>query len=511
MSNSDSSTPAAPKGAGRFLRFSLIYAFGDLLTKGARIVLIPYYLSVMTKAEIGELAVLQAIIFCVWTILAFGLGFAVRRYYYDYENQSPTLGDTFVSTLWLGRLIVGLPIYAMLLGAGYLFCEFSGGSLALNLILVAISAGFLKGGLNVVEFWLNIREEPIKYRAFTFSQFLTTTLIIIYFVSVMKLGVMGVILGELVSYSFFALVSAFLLFRKARPKFAVIDWRELFSYCAPVLPHALFMWGMMGIDRLILNEYVDKPEIGVYEIGYLLGSFLSIVVRSMRAAWIPSYFKNANDEDSKLQFGKIASIYFYFAFYTALAGMLFAPEIIWLFSLTATSSYLESVHVMRIVLFGFVAMAVFLAINQPLLYERRTGILALISFSGLVINVLVNLWLIPTMGIWGAAAATVAAYVFMAFITFVVTRKIYQFEWETGSNLVVCSAFIAFAVAACYLPPEPVLWILPVKVGVLVAFPLVPLFRVHRSESKAIKIEPRFGWTQIASLRRKRQAPNGSQ
>lgn len=499
-------TSEAPRGAGRFLRFSLIYAFGDLLTKGARIVLIPYYLSTMTQAEVGELAVLQAIIIFSWTILAFGFGFVVRRYYHDYQEQ----GDSFVSTLWTVRLLGGLPVYGLLLLAGYAFFNYSDGTIPLEWILLAITAGFLKGGLNIVEFWLNIREEPVKYRAFTFFQFLTTTLFIIFFVSVKKLGVQGVIVGELCSYSVFAVISAFMLFRKALPSLKSVRWREVFSYCLPVLPHALFMWGLMGVDRLILNEYVDTDRIAIYEVGYLLGSFLSIIVRSMRAAWIPAYFKNAKDSDSSEQFGKVASIYFYLAFYAALGGMLFSPEIIYLFSFTSAKTYLDSVYVMRIVIFGFVAMALFLAINQPLLYERRTGLLAMISGTGLAVNVGVNLLLIPQYGIWGAAIATVIAYVVMTAMTFVITTRIYSFQWETRTNLMFGMSFLLFGALACLLPPDPNIWFIPIKIALAILFPLVTLFRLKRADSGPIKIEPRFGWTNLASLRRKRRSAKAS-
>ena len=486
------SSKTAPKGAGRFLRFSLIYGLGDLLTKGARIVLIPFYLSVMEKSEIGELAILQAIIFCTWTLLGFGLGFAIHKYYYEYKEN----GDAMVSTLWLARLVGGLPFYALMMLAGWGFYSLGDDSIALGLILLAITAGFLKGGLNVVEFWLNIREEAVKYRAFTFAQFLLTTLIIVFLVAWLKMGVLGVILGELISYSVFVFVSAFLLFRRAMPDLSVVRWREIVGYCSPVLPHAFFMWGLTGIDRLMLNGLgVEKSKIGVYAIGYLLGSFLSIVVRSMRSAWLPAYFKNAESSDSNQEFGKIASLYLFLAFFTALCGMFFAPEIIYLFSLTSATSYSESEKVMQFVLFGFVAMALFLAINQPLFYARRTGTLSLISGFGLAVNVAVNYLLIPSFGIWGACAASVTACVAMALVTFVVTSRICKIKWETSAMLLTTFSFLVFGGVAWLFPAESNFWLIPPKILIVMLFPLITLFRIRISPESAIKIESRFAWT----------------
>ena len=90
------SDPKQGRDPNRFFRSSLIYAFGDLLTKGARIVLIPYYMASLTKAEIGLWSVLQVAVLATWTLLAFGFGAAIQRFYHDYKDR----GDAFVASLW---------------------------------------------------------------------------------------------------------------------------------------------------------------------------------------------------------------------------------------------------------------------------------------------------------------------------------------------------------------------------------------------------------------------------
>jgi O-antigen/teichoic acid export membrane protein len=491
----------ANSGVSRFVRFSLIYAFGDILTKGTRIVLIPFYLGVLSQSEIGELAVLQALVYCTWTVLAFGFGLAVRRFYVDYQQN----GDAFASTLWVARLIGGLPFYLLLLAGGFAFCLLSDQALSFELVAIAVTAGFLKGGLNVVEFWLNIREEPVKYRAFTFAQFLLMTALIIYLVSFCKLGVWGAMVGEMLSYACFAFVSAFVLFRRALPRWGLVRWRELFVYCAPILPHNFFMWGLMGADRLILNEYVDRTEIGIYEIGYLLGSVLSIAIQSMRAAWIPIYFRQAGLKHEQPPFGSIASIYLWLTLMVALSGIVFAPEIVILFSLTAESSYAESARVMQGLLLGFVAMAIFMAQNQPLLYARRTGLLAVISGAGLAVNLIINFALIPAWGIGGAVAATIAAYSAMVVISHLAVDR--EHRWNIGRNvlLMTIGLFLAVALLALLLPSQPTVWLIPVKLLLILAYLLLTSVQVNRRGWWPVKIELRRPWGQFESLASERK------
>ncbi|MEP3481016.1 MAG: polysaccharide biosynthesis C-terminal domain-containing protein [Fuerstiella sp.] len=487
------------QGLRKFLRFSLIYAVGDVLTKGARILLIPFYLAYLSKSEVGQVAVIQAVIILSSTLMGLGFGFVVRRFYHDYAEQ----GDAFASTLWGARLFAALPVYGMLLVAGTLLHGQSAGAVPLHIIQLAITVGFIRGGQNITELWLNVREEPVAYRAFTFTQFFLTTALAIYLVGFRGLGVIGVVVGELLSQIIMFLVSAFLHLRKSLPQRRVVKWKAVFAYSVPVLPHAFFMWGLLGIDRLILNEHVSSSKIAVYEIGYVLASFLSIVIGSMRAAWTPDYFRNAENDANGNRYAQVTYLYMLLTTSAALLGLLFAPEIIALFSLTSKVAYDDSVHVMRIVVFGYVAMAIFLASNQFLLYHHKTGLLSFISGAGFTINVVANTLLIPQIGIWGAGIATVLAYTSMSIATIYFTAPN---PWTARTNfslLLTLGSFVIFGIAACLLPSHWDAASLVARVAIILSFLLVTLVRIKRNEKGARQIQFRFGTSDFRTVNHK--------
>lgn len=442
----------------------------------------------MTPAQIGELTIVQAIVFCSWTILGFGLTFAVHKYYVPYKED----GDALVSSLWLARLIGGLPIYGLLLLGGYFFCQFARGSIEWSLVLMAITAGYLRGGISLVEFWLNIREKPVKYRLFTFCQFFLTTLLVLHFLVAKDLGVMGVVLSELISYSIFVFISAYVLFRKSLPNFKIVRWGEVLRYCMPALPYNFFMWGLFGIDRLILNEYVPRSEIGIYSVGYTLASCLSIVVLSMRNAWLPSFFKASEAGSGGKQFTEIAYIYLFIILLTALGGMLFAPEIVALFGITATESYARSAIVMQIVLLAFVANSFFLALNQPLFYKQRTGMISVISGFGLVINIAANLIMVPHFGILGSAMASIIAYGAIAISTYLVAKNDFTFEWETQKLLPGLVAFLLVATTAFFLPNKVYVGTMILKIMLLLSFVLLTIVEIGSTKEGRFVLRLRF-------------------
>lgn len=458
-----------------FLRSSMVYAFGDLLTKGARIILVPYFVWAFTKAELGELAILTAISIATWTLCSFGLPLTVQRQYFDYQSE----GERFVFTIYLARLLLGLPVVAGLFLAGLWWFRLQNVGVPASSLLVAVLNGYLRGGVSILEAWFIAREEPVRYRVFTLFQFVTSSTLIILFISFLKLGVAGAIVGELISYVLWTVISLFLLARVSRPSWAVVRWREILAYCSPAIPHAFFMWGLSGADRLILLRTEPLEQIGIYDVSYLLASFLSIVTMSLRAAWLPRYFRAvaANGPEAHRQYGEIASVFFAMVTGIACVGFWFAPEAV---SVVIPSDVGVHVGLFRIVLIGFLGMAFFVGLNQPLLSERRIGSVACISGMGLLVNVGLNFVLIPSQGVYGAAVATVVAYGCMSIAAFVLSKNC--FPVTLGGYRVILGLF-AFGGAACVawgLGAEPWRWGFFVRtaLAVAVAVPLIPmLFR----------------------------------
>jgi O-antigen/teichoic acid export membrane protein len=59
----------------------------------------------------------------------------------------------------------------------------------------------------------------------------------------------------------------------------------------------------------------------------------------------------------------------------------------------------------------------------------------LITGIGAAVNIVVNLLLIPPLGIIGAALATLASYVVIAVGLYIVTQKFYKIEYESAKMI----------------------------------------------------------------------------
>ncbi|MHB9013620.1 MAG: lipopolysaccharide biosynthesis protein, partial [Ignavibacteriaceae bacterium] len=69
----------------------------------------------------------------------------------------------------------------------------------------------------------------------------------------------------------------------------------------------------------------------------------------------------------------------------------------------------------------------------------------IITIIGAAVNIGLNFWLIPVIGIMGAALATLAAYFVMAVIYFFVTQKFYKIDYEYSKILKIFSSLAVVA------------------------------------------------------------------
>ena len=176
---------------------SLIYGIGDLLTKGARIVLLPIYVVALTSDQLGEIAICQSISLGTWNLLSFGSFQYVLRFYNSTDQlfRSASTSETLVSTLWCIRFVAGLATGALLAILFLLWSNMVMATLPVSLVLGSIATGHFRGAISVTEHSLIAAKSPLRYRALTFLVFLSSAALIIFLILVMKCGVWGVVIG----------------------------------------------------------------------------------------------------------------------------------------------------------------------------------------------------------------------------------------------------------------------------------------------------------------------------
>jgi O-antigen/teichoic acid export membrane protein len=106
-------------------------------------------------------------------------------------------------------------------------------------------------------------------------------------------------------------------------------------------------------------------------------------------------------------------------------------------------NYWIGLNIVPVVLAAYLLNGLALTFSAGIYIEKKTLFLPITTIISAITNVVINILLIPKMGIMGAAIATLLSYLVMALSTFYFSQKIYPIQYELSRILIITlSVFI---------------------------------------------------------------------
>lgn len=203
--------------------------------------------------------------------------------------------------------------------------------------------------------------------------------------------------------------------------------RRVFRYALPTVAHALATLVLSAGDRIVIETVLGLSEVGRYQIAYLLASLPVHALIAFNNAWSPR-LAAANEAGQFLKAlqGPANTLLITIPCLGA-ACALVSPTLI---SIGLPDSYDAADLRVPIAVISSVALsfAVYVIATQALIIERRTLVLAIVTPSAAVINIVLNTVLVPRHGLTGAAIATSITYVAMAGVLTVLARRLHRYR-----------------------------------------------------------------------------------
>ena len=218
--------------------------------------------------------------------------------------------------------------------------------------------------------------------------------------------------------------------------------REMNRFGLPLVPTALFLWMTNFSDRFFLVWLDSVAEAGLYSVGVRIASAMVLLLTAFRMAW-PAFAYSIRDEgEARRTYAFVLTYLTVLTAWVALALTLLSP---WLVDLLAADRFAESSRVVGPLAFSTVAYAAYVVIAIGVGRARRTQFNWVVTGVAALVNVALNLLLIPTYGMMGAAIATVAAYSTMAVAMAWWSQRIYPvpYQWRRVATATVGAVALA--------------------------------------------------------------------
>ncbi len=458
------------KEVTRVFKDSAVYGLGSMITKAVGVILTPIYTAYLTRSDYGVMSFVLMLSSMLGTLMFLGqtgsLILFFRSTSEDAEHRRELLFNVFWFTMLFGGVLLGI---CYLLGPRYAYLIT--GSKAIP-FYPYLSIGLLIAYLGLPQAMqqsINRAQGQAKlYTVLALSAFGVNTLVTIYYVVVLRQGAYGSLKGNFAAAVVFLPISLWIIVRRWKPRFSLAQlWRSL-RYGLPLVPHYFAAWVLTYIDRVLLMHLASAAQVGLYSLAYNVSMILNLFCASINTAWAPIYYDLADTAEGRAKLPRLTTVYSAVVTSIAIGYTLIAPDLL---LLLANRRFHAAIAVVPVVAGGYYFFALYMVVSTPIFHKKKTVWAPLISGSAALINVAVNLVLIPRYGMFGAAWATLIAYLFMFLIARVLSERLSPGTYENRS-LAALVGIYCVALAASIILVEIGL---PVVIDLLVKAALAPL------------------------------------
>lgn len=453
---------------------SALYGLADVLPNVLNLLLVPLFTHYLLPADYGALALLALFSTLAKIVFRLGLDAGFFRVHYDQPDEASR--RRLAGTVALFGAAVG----ALLLGATVLLARplswlLFGSEPAPARWVVLAAADVAVGTLAFVPLnLLRIRERPGLFSAFSVGRHLLNLLLKIALLTA-GWGVEGVLWSDLAATAAFVLALLPTLRGHASAAFAVPLLKDALGFGLPKVPHGIFVQIQNLADRRILDMFVPRADVGLYQMGYQLGTAVKFPLSAFEPAWGPFLYAEIKKPDAPRTIARIATVAFAVFAACAAAVALVGGEALTLLT-PYSPQFRAAAPVIPVVACAYLFHGVFLLTSVGIGVSKRARYYPAVTAVVAAVNVAANFALIPRFGMMGAAWATLASYAVMAAMGAVISQRLYPIPFEWGRLALLAAAALAAYLAgglaprhlAAAISVKAALWALYAGVGALV-------------------------------------------
>ena len=228
----------------------------------------------------------------------------------------------------------------------------------------------------------------------------------------------GYVVGLLVAITVGAVVFTYKAWRIVSAKLEFVAPGPLVRYSVPLAMTSVVYVLMGHVDYFLLGFYLDSDDVGIYRVGYMLGSALMIIFSSLAPVFKPLIAETRDDTALVQERFRVAARWI--AGFTMPIAITLALGASSYLAVLYTPQYAEASAVVALLCAAFLFNVTFGGPDGTLLqgmgYARIVFVNTLVLFGA---NFVVSIVLIPIYGIEGAAIGSATALVLVGAMTLV--------------------------------------------------------------------------------------------
>jgi O-antigen/teichoic acid export membrane protein len=451
-------------------RSALIYGLGNYGVKLVGFLLIPVYTRYLAPADYGVMSLVSTFGQALFIFLNLGQSTALFRFYYD--DDTPQGRERVIAgSLWI-VLVVSTPITLLALTlskptAGLLL----GDSSLAWLVAIGILTVACRQLLRLPFAILRADDRDTRYATWSVLRTALSAGLAIVLVVGFHMGVSGVLTSQLVAEALCCVILVPPIARTLRAGRVGSEMRQQLTFGLALVPGAMAGFTLDLSDRFFLRHYSTLEEVGLYSLGYRLGEIIFFVVAAVQLAWPQFVYGNRKSPQAKELFSYAATYYLLGMLFCVLGLSTLAPELV---RLMAAPEYHSAAPVVPLIALAGLCEGLRFVFTIGIAFQKRPLIRSAAMGAAALVNVGLNVLLIPRYGMMGAAWSTLVGFVTLISIEYVVSRRFYPVPYQHARFAKLAGVVMLLYVASGLVPPGAPVVVAAEKVALLlVGYPLL--------------------------------------
>ncbi len=424
-------------------RDTIIVSVANILTFTIGLIQLPLLTKNLGPEGYGLWSQSLATVSLILPFTNLGLGTALVRFLAG-EKKKEEIQEGFYSTLLVSlsvHFLIALLVFALSVPLADNFFDGSVQVVRLTaalLLVMPVSTLFM----NLIRTFRQIT----KYSLITIAE-TGIQLGVLAFLATNDYGVNSIILSLLgirVGFFLYLFLDTVRQIGIRRPHFTRL--KEYLKYGLPLSPRSIAFWLVNLSDRYVIGYFLGTASVGIYAAAYGIGSLPYAVTGTLTfvllATISKSYDQNRLDEvkvhiDYTLKYFLAIIIPFLFG-----SGILAEP-VLRLFSTAEIAR--EGRFIVPIIALAVSLLGLHNITMYSLMLKKKTGWMAIIWVAAAALNIGLNIVLVPSIGIMGAALTTLLAYTLgFIFVSYLSYKALpFTFPWKFILKSLLASAVMS--------------------------------------------------------------------
>ena len=405
----------------KLLNNTLIFAIGTFGSKLLSFILVRLYTGCMTTAQYGTADLLYQAANVIYPIVTLSMADALIRFGIDkaYDNKKIYTIALTTTAGGLAVLLLFTPLinsleafrgYSLLL---FVYCFFSS--------FKQLAASFVRARGLVKLFAID-------------GIFSTLIIVVSNLILLLKfdLGVTGyvcsIIISDALSLLGLVIISELYKFFDIKSLDKTL-FKEIVKYSLPLVPTYILWWITSASDRYFVIAMVSSAENGIYSAAHKIPTLLLLVTTLFYQAWQMSAIENKDDSDLSGYYKQVYGAYSSLLFIAAAGLIMIAKPFTYiLVDNDPEKNFVFGYHYTPILIIAMIFQCLCQFLSSLYNVRKKSVNSMVTSIVAAVVNIVLDILLIPRLGAYGAGLATMTAYFACFMVRVFDTRSYVKFD-----------------------------------------------------------------------------------